>query len=261
MNSTQWNYTVLGVIPARSGSKGIPNKNIYPILGKPLISYTIEAALNSKHLTHCVVSTDSAEIADIASRAGALIPCLRPAELATDTARSLPVVLHALEVMEERNGREYDAVVMLQPTTPLRLPADIDMALEKLFHTGADSVISVVNVGGMHPLRMKRMIGDRLINYIDQGYEDMRPRQELPAVFIRNGAIYAAKRSVLLEQMTFSGTDCRAYGMPAAGWNNDDTTSDILLAKHFLSRGITQGDIRGSKSEETRPRLENGIGK
>ena len=226
---------ILGVIPARGGSKTIPKKNIFPVLGKPLLNYTIEAALESRLLTHCVVSTDSKDIAEIASRAGALVPFLRPPELSTDAALSLPVILHSLAFMERTNGLSYDAVVMLQPTTPLRLSSDIDMALGKLFETNADSVISVVEVGAAHPLRMKRVIGDQLINSIDQGFEDMRPRQSLPPVYIRNGAIYATRRRTLLEQQTFSGTDCRAYIMPTERSINIDTPADLIIAEYYLS--------------------------
>lgn len=194
----------LGVIPARGGSKAIPNKNIYPVLGKPLLNYTIEAVLESRLLTHSVVSTDSRDIAEFASRAGALVPFLSPPELSTDAALSLPLILHPLAFMEKTKGISFDAVVMLQPTTPMRLSYDIDMALEKLFATDADSVIGVVEVGAAHPLRMKRVVDDQLINYIDQGFEDMRPRQSLPTVYIRNGAIYATRCRTLLEQQTFS---------------------------------------------------------
>lgn len=231
---------VLAVIPARGGSKAIPNKNILPILGKPLLNYTIEAALESRHVTHCVVSTDSADIAEIASRAGALVPFLRSPDLSTDTALSLPVILHSLEFMERAKELNYDVVVMLQPTTPLRLSSDIDMALEKLFETNADSVISVSEVGAAHPLRMKRIVGNQLINYVDQGYEDMRPRQNLPPVYIRNGAIYAARRCTLLDQKTFSGTDCRAYEMPAERSINIDTPADLIIAEYYLSDNLTK---------------------
>lgn len=230
----------LGVIPARGGSKAIPNKNIYPVLGKPLLNYTIEAALESRLLTHCVVSTDSQDIAEIASRAGALVPFLRPPELSTDAALSLPVILHSLAFMEKTKGISYDAVVMLQPTTPMRLSYDIDMALEKLFATDADSVISVVEVGAAHPLRMKCVVDDQLINYIDQGFEDMRPRQSLPPVYIRNGAIYASRCRTLLEQQTFSGMDCRAYKMPIERSINIDTLVDLKIAEFYLSDMIAK---------------------
>ena len=225
---------ILGVIPARGGSKGIPNKNIIELGGKPLIKYTIEAALSSKYLTHCMVSTDSEEIAVVAKNSGAKVPFIRPAKLATDTAQSLPVILHALEYMEKDSGFIYDAVVMLQPTTPLRSSKDIDNALELLITSQADSVISVVDVGAHHPLRMKRVIDGRLINYVDQGHEDMRPRQDLPPVYIRNGAIYAVSRQVLMDQKSFSGVDSMAYIMPHARSVNIDTLDDLALIKSYI---------------------------
>jgi CMP-N,N'-diacetyllegionaminic acid synthase len=225
---------ILGVIPARGGSKGIPNKNIIELGGKPLIKYTIEAALSSKYLTHCIVSTDSEEIAVVAKNSGAKVPFIRPAKLATDAAQSLPVILHALEYMEKDSGFIYDAVVMLQPTTPLRSSKDIDNALELLITSQSDSVISVVDVGAHHPLRMKRVIDGRLINYVDQGHEDMRPRQNLPPVYIRNGAIYAVSRQVLMDHKSFSGVDSMAYIMPHARSVNIDTLDDLVLIKSYI---------------------------
>jgi len=230
------NKKVLGVIPARGGSKGIPNKNIVEICGKPLINYTVEAALKSRFLTHCVVSTDSEKIASIARAAGGLVPFIRPAELSTDSALSLPVILHALEYMEMSERVVYDALVMLQPTTPLRSVDDIDNALELLFSPDVDSVISVVDVDAYHPLRMKRIVNGHLINYIDQGYEDMRPRQQLPPVYIRNGAVYAARRDVLIGRQSFSGNECMAYIMPSERSVNIDALNDLFLVQYFLDR-------------------------
>jgi CMP-N-acetylneuraminic acid synthetase len=136
--------------------------------------------------------------------------------------------------MEAEQGHQYDLVVMLQPTTPLRQIKDIDNAINLLFDTNADSVISVVEVEGHHPLRMKRVVDGRLINYIDQGHEDMRPRQELPPVYIRNGAIYATMRDVLMDKDSFTGSDSRAYIMPSERSVNIDTHQDLLLAKSYF---------------------------
>ena len=225
---------ILAVIPARGGSKGIPNKNIVDIDGNPLIKYTIDAALGSAMLTHCIVSTDSDAIADVAKSCGALVPFKRPEHLSDDKALSLPVIQHAVEFMEAEQGYQYDVVIMLQPTTPLRQSEDIDNAISLLFETNADSVISVVEVEGHHPLRMKRVVNGRLINYIDQGHEDMRPRQELPPVYIRNGAIYATRRDVLIKDSSFIGLDSRAYIMTSERSVNIDTYKDLLLAQSFL---------------------------
>ncbi len=147
---------ILGVIPARGGSKSVPRKNIALVHGKPLIAYTIEAAQHSRLLTHFLVSSDDPEIIAVARKYGAPVPFVRPAELATDIAPTLPVVQHAVGEMERMHGITYDFVVLLQPTTPLRLPEDIDAALEKLVATGANSVISVCDVGAYHPARMRR---------------------------------------------------------------------------------------------------------
>ena len=230
----------IAVIPARGGSKGVPRKNLYLLLGKPLLAYTIEAALASKCLTDVVVSTEDLEIATVAKKCGAQVPFMRPAELASDTALSRPVVEHAVSEMEKLRLQTYDVVVMLQPTTPLRSPEDIDAGLNLIKETEADSVISVVNVGGYHPFRMKRIIADNiLINFIDQGYEDMRPRQVLPPVYIRSGALYIVRRAVLMEQHSFVGTDCRAYIMPEERAVNIDTRFDLLLAEQLLKLQIS----------------------
>jgi len=225
---------ILAVIPARGGSKGVPNKNIVDLGGNPLIKYTIDAALSSKMLTHCVVSTDSDAISDVAKSCGALVPFKRPGHLSDDKALSLPVIQHAVEFMESKQGYQYDIVIMLQPTTPLRQTKDIDNTINILFETNADSVISVVEVEGYHPLRMKRVVDGHLINYIDQGHEDMRPRQELPPVYIRNGAIYATQRDILMKDSSFTGSDSRAYIMTSERSVNIDTHKDLLLAQSFF---------------------------
>ena len=229
------NNKILAVIPARGGSKGIPNKNIIDIGGNPLIKYTIDAALDSTMLTDCIVSTDSDEIAGIAEACGALVPFKRPENLSNDKALSLPVVQHAVKFMEAQQGYKYDLVIMLQPTTPLRQAKDIENAINILLGTNSDSVISVVEVEGHHPLRMKRVVDGRLINYIDQGHEDMRPRQVLPPVYIRNGAIYVTRRDVLINESSFTGSDSRAYIMPSKRSVNIDTFHDLIVARNELS--------------------------
>ena len=122
---------VLGIIPARGGSKGLPGKNIKLLNGIPLIAYTIKEALNS-NLEEFIVSTDSEEIAEVARNYGGKVPFLRPAEIATDNASSLDVVLHALDFMKEHEGKEYDAIMLLQPTTPYRDREDINQAINLL---------------------------------------------------------------------------------------------------------------------------------
>jgi CMP-N,N'-diacetyllegionaminic acid synthase len=228
-------YHILGIIPARGGSKGIPRKNISLMNGKPLIEYTIRAAKKSKFISEVVISTEDPEIANLCSDLGCTVPFLRPAELATDSTRSLPVIQHALKEIEIINNVHYEIIVMLQPTTPLRTHDDIDQGILLLLETNADSVVSVVDVGGYHPFRMKRIMGkNQLINYIDQGFEDMRPRQELPPVYIRSGALYITRRHVLLDKNSFIGDDCRAYIMNPERAINIDTPLDLKFAEYLL---------------------------
>jgi len=230
-------FRVLGVIPARAGSKGIPNKNIMDVGGQPLIKYTIEAALGSTMITDCIVSTDSDEIASLAESLGLSAPFIRPNNLSNDKALSLPVIQHAVSFMEKKHGIHYDAVIMLQPTTPLRTSGDIDKSLSILISEKLDSVISVVEVEGNHPLRMKRIVNNRLVNYVDQGHEDMRPRQELPKVYIRNGAIYATLRDVLIDEDSFVGENSYPYVMNKEQSINIDTISDLYLTQIYI-KGI-----------------------
>lgn len=228
----------LAVVPARGGSKGVPGKNIRALAGMPLIAYTIEAARAAKSLTCSVVSTDNEDIARVARELGGDVPFMRPPELATDMATSLPVVQHAVREMERIRACRFDAVVMLQPTCPMRTGANIDDAVKLLYESGADSVVSVVEVGGYHPFRMKRIVaGDHLVNYIEQGFEDMRPRQVLPPVYIRNGALYVARREQIMEKQSFVGEDCRAFVMSERDSVNIDTLADMLVAEHYLLDG------------------------
>ncbi|MCB0678208.1 MAG: acylneuraminate cytidylyltransferase family protein [Saprospiraceae bacterium] len=229
---------VLGVIPARGGSKGVPKKNVKLLGGKPLIAYSIEAARAAKRLTRVIVSTDDEEIAEVSRRWGADAPFLRPAELATDAAKAVPVIQHALEEMEGRDDQVYDAVMMLQPTTPFRTGADIDRAIEILEKTGADSVISVVDVEGHHPARMKYLEDGRLIDPdFCEAYEN-QPRQELRPMYLRNGMIYLTRREVM-RSGSFKGSDCRALIVETHRSVNIDTPLDFELAEFLYKRILT----------------------
>jgi CMP-N,N'-diacetyllegionaminic acid synthase len=223
------NLKVLGVIPARGGSKGIPSKNIKDLAGKPLISYTIEAALKSD-LQEVVLSTDSEIIADVARKYGAKVPFLRPVDLASDTASSMPVAIHALNEMEKINHCKYDAVMLLQPTTPFRTTEDINQAIETLLLKKSDSVISVVDVGGTHPARMKFLKEGMLIDPPFCEAKENQNRQELEPMYIRNGAIYLTKRDILLKG-TYKGNTCAALIMPMNRSVNIDNLFDFEYAE------------------------------
>jgi len=227
---------ILGIIPARGGSKSVPRKNIALLHGKPMIVYTIETAQKSYRLTDFVVSSEDNEIIEIAKQWGAPVPFVRPAELATDEAPSLLVVQHAVREMESIKGVKYDYVVLLQPTTPLRQAQDIDAAIEKLVATGADSVVSVCEVGAYHPARMRQIVNDRLVELPIREPREMLRRQDLPPVYIRNGAVYAVKRDVVMLQNSMIGEISRPYIMPEERSVNVDSKLDFLLAEILLSK-------------------------
>lgn len=228
---------VLGVIPARGGSKGVPHKNVRLLGDKPLIAWTIDASSVSNRLTRTIVSTDDEEISAVARALGGDVPFLRPSELATDSAAAISVIQHAVESVESEGDDCYEAVVMLQPTTPYRTADDIDAALEILEKTGCDSVISVVDVGGHHPARMKYIEDDRLIDPPFCEEKENQPRQELRSMFIRNGAIYATRRDVLMAG-SFKGCDCRAWRMKETHSVNIDTLVDFYFAEMLLKEGL-----------------------
>ncbi|MFX0091012.1 MAG: cytidylyltransferase domain-containing protein [Candidatus Hodarchaeota archaeon] len=231
---TQNTPKILGVITARGGSKSIPKKNIVPLLGKPLIAYTIVPALKSKYLTKVLVSSDDPEIIEVSKRYGAEVPFIRPAELATDTALSIDVVIHATALMEEQDNIKYDYIFILQPTTPLRTTADIDGAIEKIIDTGADSVIGVVEVQGRHPARMVKIKDDRLVSYTEEEPPEGMPRQQLPRVYSRSGSVYVTKRDLIMNQRTFKGKYSRPWIIPNERDVDIDEAIDLAVAEVLM---------------------------
>lgn len=196
---------VLGIIPARGGSKGIPGKNIKLLSGKPLIQYTIEAALQSEMLEKIIVSTDSQEIATVAKQLGADVPFIRPMELAQDDTPTLPVIQHALR-WSEHMREHYDAVCLLQPTTPFRPVGFIDRAIEKFQQSGADSLVSVLPVPIKYNPHWVFEPNAKGFLKIATGEKQIIPRrQELPPTYIRDGAIYITKVQVIFELNSLYG--------------------------------------------------------
>ncbi len=191
---------VLGISFARAHSKGLPGKNLRPLLGKPLIVHTIEAALRSRYLDRCVFSTDSPHIAQIAAASGASVPFLRPAHLAEDDTPALAVIKHAVRWLADHEGARYDAVVTLQPTTPTRTPDQIDEAVSLLFDEDADVVLGVVRAEHS-PYWMFRIVQGELQPLMEpEG--DITSRQALPPVYRPTGSIYVNRPEPLLSRQT-----------------------------------------------------------
>ena len=225
----------MGVIPARGGSKGIKNKNLHNLNGKPLIWYTIEAAKKSNLITDFIVSTDSLEIKKVSELYGAEVPFIRPAHLSNDKALAVPTIQHAVLFAESNKEIIYDYIVMLQPTAPLRTHEDIDNSLSKLIEEGGDGIISVVDVENYHPIKMKTIKDGTLLDFVNSNLENP-PRQSLPPVYIVNGAIYATKRDVFINKNTFKGNFCIPFIMPQNRSSNIDEPQDFIVAEYFLKK-------------------------
>jgi len=237
---------VLGIIPARGGSRSIIRKNLKHLQGKPLLSYTITEALRAKRLQMVIVSSDDDEIISTSRKYGAEVPFVRPQHLASDNALAIDVVQHAVDTLESK-GEKFDIIVMLQPTSPLRIAEDIDNCIDLLISTKATSVISVERVGANHPFRMKLIDSEgRLHDYANEVVENL-PRQKLPEIYIRNGAIYATRRDVLINERSFKGRDSRAYVMPPERSVNIDEEVDFILAD-ILMRNLDRGQVRATNS-------------
>ena len=229
---------VLGVITARGGSKGIPRKNIKELAGKPLITYTIDAAKESRLLTRCIVSTDDQEIADIARAHGGDVPFMRPGELAEDHSGSMEVVQHALSFLKER-GEEYDALLILQPTSPFRTAADIDACIQKMIDAKCDSVMSMVEMSNFAPKKVFELDGDVVAPYFKddaQGKTSAR-RQDLPKAFKRNCAIYLTKVEHIKKGDLF-GDDSRGYVMPVERSIDIDEPIDFVMADLLMKKYV-----------------------
>jgi len=207
---------ILAIIPAKQRSRGVPGKNVKVLLGKPLIWYTIRSALKSKYIDRIVVSTDSEKIAKISKENGAEVPCLRPKKLARDDTPVLPVLQHMIEYLEEKEGYSPFAVLILQPTSPLRTEKHIDDAIKKfLKKPRADSLVSVMVVPhNFHPKKLMKISGEYLIPYLKGEGTRILTREGLPKLFARNGpAILITKTSVIKEKKTLYGKKVIPYLM------------------------------------------------
>ena len=222
--------TVLAIMPARGGSKGVLRKNIREVSGKPLIVWTIEAAKQSKHIDRLILSSEDSEIIKIAEEWGCEVPFVRPKELAQDDTPGIDPVIHAINFLPE----QYDYVVLLQPTSPLRTVDDIDGCIQKCIDIGAPACISVTEPDKspfwMYTLGEK----DQLISLFPQN-EVVPCRQALPKVYALNGAVYVANTKWLLKTRSFLSPETVAYFMGKDNSCDIDTELDLQLAELRLS--------------------------
>ncbi len=206
--------SVIGIIPARGNSKGLPRKNITDLCGKPLIAWTIEAAKNSKYLDEIVVTTDCAEIAQTAKKFGALIPFLRPKELATDESPTIEALEHTIIFYKENFGKSFDYVAVLEPTSPLREADDIDQALEMLVNQNADSIVGICRTESSHPAFLVQKTPEGRLQYLSDEKTRASRRQELCDFYFFEGTIYISKTNILLKKRTFYHENALGYEVP-----------------------------------------------
>lgn len=223
----------LGVVPARGGSKGIKDKNLRTLAGKPLIAYTIEAANASVELGDCLVSTDSERIAGVAKEFGASVPFLRPAELARDESPTVDALVHAVHWYEREHGTRIHAVVVLQPTAPLRTVQDIDESIRLFKEGGARSLFSCYEEHSAHPVVMY-VEEDGLLKPLMGEKDVVMRRQDFPPVYVRNGAVYISERDLVLEERRIRDDRSLLYLMPRERSINIDEIRDFEEVERFL---------------------------
>ncbi|MBU0596315.1 acylneuraminate cytidylyltransferase family protein [Candidatus Bipolaricaulota bacterium] len=229
--------SVLAVVTARGGSKGIPGKNIRCVAGKPLIAWTLDCAARSERVGRILVSTDSEAIADVAREWGAEVPFLRPEELAQDDSPHVPVLLHALDWLQRNEDFCPDHVLLLQPTSPLRSTQDIDGAIALAAEKGADAVVSVSEALS-HPRYLRSVAEDGRLLSPDCEEGEYLPRQSLRPAYVLNGAIYLVRSTVLRERETFYTERTYAYVMPQERSLDIDSPWQLHLADVLLSGGV-----------------------
>ncbi|WP_422658572.1 acylneuraminate cytidylyltransferase family protein [Paenibacillus sp. EC2-1] len=223
----------LAIIPARGGSKGVLRKNLRLINGKPLIQYTIEAALGSQCIDQTIVSTDCPEIAQVSVEAGAMVPFIRPSTLAEDQSRTMDVLQHAVEFYEKQ-GVFYEHIILLQPTSPLRNSFDIEEAYSLFLRNEADSLQSVSPVL-QHPYLFRKFEDTILEPYHSVEDERLR-RQDLEEIFVLNGAIYIVRKELLMEESSLVGPRNCGYVMPKSRSIDIDDELDLEVAEVYLRK-------------------------
>lgn len=222
---------IIAIIPARGGSKGIPGKNIKSLMGKPLIAYSIECALESKYIDRVVVSTDASDIAEVAKTYGAWVPFLRPAKYATDTSKTIDSLIYTIDTLREQ-GDEFDYLVLLQPTQPIRTAPQLDEAIELTIDNNYPSLVSVCPVCE-HPILMRTITNDGSLKNLLNISSTVR-RQDFPNVYKVNGSIYINQLNDSFNSNTSLNDNLYPYVMTAKESIDIDTIEDFAKAEEYI---------------------------
>ncbi len=230
--------SVLAIVPARAGSKGLPGKNIIGICGKPLIAWSIEAGLSSEFIDEIIVSTDSAEIAQISIEWGAKVPFIRPAEISTDETPTFDVIEHAVEFYKQKKF-EFDFIVILEPTSPLRTALDIDLALKTLaYHQEASAIVGISSTTTQNPSFLVRK-GSKaeLTPFIGTTLKAIR-RQDVEEVFFIEGSVYISKTHELFLRKTFYHEGTIGFEVPKWKSFEIDDLEDLIVVEALMRKKI-----------------------
>lgn len=234
--------SLLAVVPARGGSKGVPHKNVHPLAGKPLIAHTAQLIEQAGCFDRAVVSTDDDRIAGVAEQWGLAAPFRRPADLSGDRIGDAPVLEHALRACEILDGRTYDVVVMLQPTCPLRRVEHVTAVVRELVNGGWDSVWTVSPVDlKYHPLKQLAIDASGRLDLFDPRGAAIVARQQLTPTYYRNGAAYALTRSCILDQQTTKGARCGVVCLDGPLVSIDTLDDFALVERLWIERAATGG--------------------
>lgn len=231
---------ILAIIPARGGSKGLPGKNIKPLLGKPLIAWTIEQAKKSKYIDEIFVSTDSREIAEISEKFGVKVPYLRPDELSSDNASSIDVISYVISRFETTNSY-FDFIILLEPTSPLRKEADIDMSIELLFkNESADGVISLGEIHMEHPVIIKKVNSSGRIEPYINNLKSISQRQQADKSYFPYGVIYLIRTEVFKREGSLYTHNVIPYYIER--WQNYevDDIYDFIAIEAILTKNLEE---------------------
>jgi CMP-N,N'-diacetyllegionaminic acid synthase len=227
--------TVIAIIPARAGSKGLPGKNIKPLCGKPLIAWSIEAGLGSQYIDEVMVTTDSEDIANVARQFGASVPFIRPAELASDTATSMDVIRHVLSFYDNKLDKKFDYTVLLEPTSPLRVKDDIDKAIVQLLENSqAKAIVGVCKTESQNPaFLVKKNVDNFLVGYENLDMKILR-RQDINEVYFFEGSVYVSDTATLLKKNSFYHENTLGFEFPKWQSLEIDDLDDFIMVEAMM---------------------------
>jgi N-acylneuraminate cytidylyltransferase len=236
------NLKILAIVPARGGSKGLPNKNILPLAGHPLIAYSIEAGKQSKYIDRVLVTTDSEAIAEASRKYGADVPFMRPAHLAADLSTDVEAFMHALQWLDDNENYRPDIIVQLRPTSPIRFAEEIDQCIERLVDTPDATAIRAVTLSPNTPYKMWRLGTSETdfmqpllsVDGIPEPYNE--PRQNLPKVYWQTGTLDMFRREVLMENKSMTGRKLLPYVMDSALAIDIDEIESFRKAEALLPK-------------------------